>query len=306
MSNDGRVIKAEGNFETRNQIYDRLVLPLTRQMAHWSQSDLREKILSWFGQNGESTSLLFDRPDSGGRLLKENSATWYALHYLYNFREIGTKDWLDYFWTKNLLNAKAVRNRLKIVKSQLRKNILRQAENHQTIRILSLASGSAQGLIQVLSELKDNKDFAVNAVLVDHDPEALEMAAELARQQNVRDLIRCREESVFRTVYKLPDRPSPHLVQMIGLLDYLEDSKAVKMMQKIQSGLKKGGAFMTCNIFDNLERPFVRDVSEWEMIYRKPEDLIRMADQAGFSYTEVVVEPIEIHGVAISHKAKSR
>jgi len=304
-TSNGTIYKVSGDgFERRNALYDLTILPLTRKMAEWSKSEARQYLIDNLRLDPQSNSLLFDRKSSGGRLLKEKSAQWQALHYLYNFNDGRTKDLLDWFWAKNLLNAKAVRNRLKVVRALLKNEIKRQKKvNDDCVRILYLACGSAESLLAVLSELEN---ASIEVMLVDQNQGALEKAEQIAKRYNIRNKVQLREANVFRRTKQFTQEFQPHMVQMIGLLDYLSDEQAVRIIEWVESEMLEYGAFMTCNIFPNPERPFVRVVTDWEMNYREPDDLVRIPAQAGFDHTEVFVEPQGIHGVSLSRNSLSQ
>jgi len=246
-------------------------------------------------------SFWFDGLGLSPRKVKENAASWQALDEIYNYNFdhlISPGILVDNFW-EGMMNCQALRNRFKLVKQELRRAILRFS-NHKEVRLISLASGSAQAVIEVLAELK-TKGIIVRVVLLDIDQSALDYAMGLARKHSVSDQIEPVRASVSRVV-KISRDFKPQVIEMVGLLDYIPQQKAIRLATKIRESLEPKGVFITCNIASNLEMYFVHWVVNWSMIYRTPEELAEVIVKAGFSDCRLIYEPLKIHGLAIAQK----
>jgi len=262
----------------------------------------KKKIRRLLGKPDPSINVLwFDGLGSSCRKVKDGAASWRALDEIYNYQfgqEKGLQGVVNDFW-EGMLNCQAVRNRLKLVKQEVRRAIL-QFSNHQEVRLLSLAAGSAQGIIEVVAELKAN-DIRVRALLVDIDQTALDYSIQLARQYGVGDQIETIRTSVAQ-VSRISREFRPQIIEMLGLLDYIPQDKAVRLIRKIYESLEAKGIFLTCNIRDNLERSFLKWVVNWSMIYRTPGELAEVVNKAGFGDCRLVYEPLRIHGLVIAQK----
>lgn len=293
---------AHGDQFEQNTVPYKLILPLAWLIALWSWI---KKIFyrNFTGSSPEVNSILFDRQETACSFIKKHSGSWKALDLLYNYnkeRSIRNLDeWLDDFWVNNM-NAQAVRNRLIVAKRELKTEIRRltSKRNTSTVKTLSLASGSAQAVIEVMSELQE-EDIMVETLLVDLDPTALAKAKDLADKHQVLNQLEVKKASVGR-VERIAAEFRPDLIEMIGFLDYLSDDKAVRYMEKIRSGLPRDGVFLTGNIFHNPEKIFLLATVNWPMNYRTPEELAFLPQKAGFCRCRVVMEPLDIHGVAVA------
>ena len=234
------------------------------------------------------------------RELKDGAASWKALNIIYNRSEVadspGFGGMIDRFWWRNTTNGRAVRNRLRIAKRELKREILARPE--EEVRVMSLAAGTAQGVIQVLAELK-KEGKRVLSLLVDIDKTALDYAKKLAWEYGVADQVETMELNAMHSL-RASKKFHPHITEMMGLLDYLPQETAVRLAQSIRRGLPKDGVFMTCNIYPNIERPFMTWVINWPMVYRTREKLADVAVSAGFRESTVYEEPIRIHGVLVA------
>jgi hypothetical protein len=231
------------------------------------------------------------------RQVKEGAASWKALDLIYNYR-FGTSGLIDDFWL-GMINGQAVRNRLKLAKQEIRRAI-RTFSSEAEVRIVSLACGSAEGVLEEIARFKE-KGIIVRALLVDMDQTALEYAERLARQLEVADQVETIKANVFK-VSRLAADFHPHVIEMLGLLDYLPQDRAIWLADRIKSVLLPGGLFLTCNIRPNVEQFFLKWVINWPMIYRTSQELAEVASQAGFEDFRLIYEPLRVHGLVIARK----
>jgi hypothetical protein len=246
-------------------------------------------------------ALLADGISEECRYARANATSWQALERMYNYRfgvKPGLMGKIDDFWQGGM-NPQAVRNRLKIARRELRQVIAQFSEPE--IRILSLAAGSARSVIETIAACKHD-GIRVVCLLMDIDPSALMYAKNLAESLNVADQIQVTETNAY-LVAKIARRFRPHIIEMMGLLDYLEQPAAIRLATKIRESLPPGGFFLTCNIYPNIERYFLRWVIDWPMVYRTPKTLAEVITKAGFADYRLVAEPLNIHGVIVAREA---
>ena len=289
----------ETEFERRRWPYI-LTMPISWLLTIWVI--LKKSICWWRGKpNLNINTFWFDGLGLSNRAIKEGAASWKALDVIYN-HQFGQKKnisgFVDDFWI-GMINAQAVRNRLKLVKQEIRSAIL-HFSNHQEVRLLSLAAGSAQGVIEVMAELK-SQGIRVRALLLDIDQTALDYAKQLASQYGVADQIETVKASVAQVIRSSQDF-RPQVIEMLGLLDYIPHDKAIRLVRKIHESLEVKGIFLTCNICHNPEMHFLRWVINWAMIYRTPAELAEIVTKAGFSDYRLIYEPLKLHGLAIAQK----
>jgi hypothetical protein len=250
-------------------------------------------------------SLFFDGLGPGSRAVKACAGQWKALDIIYNHRfyqqEFAARGsvagWIDGFWS-GMLNCQAVRNRLLLAKVELKRVILQMGTDH--VHIVSLAAGSAQGVIEVAAELKPC-GVRVSLLLMDIEPSALVYAQGLAQEHGVGDQVEVLAGDVRKSIRVIHDR-KPQIVEMIGLMDYLPDPMAIRLIAAIRRGLPEEGVFLTANIYKSFERHFVKWVMDWKMIYRNPTSLGNILASAGFQEFRLISEPLGIHGIAIAKK----
>ena len=235
------------------------------------------------------------------RSIKEGAASWRAVHIVYHYQFGNNKTLggnIDDFWI-GMRNAQAVRNRFKLVKQIVGRAII-QFERDPEIRIVSLACGSAEAMIEVVSEC-EMRNIRVSLLLIDQDQEALEYAKQYAMKYQVLHLVRFERRDVFRAK-KIVAGFKPHIVEMLGLLDYLNDRRAIWLIDNIEEILADKGVFFTCNIRQNLEMWFLHWVANWRMVYRSSDQFFQLMQATKFKNFSLVYEPLGIHGIVEARK----
>jgi SAM-dependent methyltransferase len=254
----------------------------------------------------QASSIIKKSHNSAKKVL-ENATNHAALETLYNKGLVGDSNTIlskifQSIWF-NLNNAKAVRNRLKIVKREFKKALLDKSLTKDYIHILSIASGSSRAIIEVLSdaEVVDKIDLdLVSVTFLDKNPKAIEYSKKLAEKvPNYNFSWINKTAGDFFREYDFKDKFD--IVEMVGLLDYFTDEKSVEIFKDIKSILKPTGVLITANINDNSEREFITKTVGWPMIYKSAEDLLHILENAGYKSEnmKVMYEPFKIHSVAV-------
>jgi len=264
---------------------------------------IKKKIYKLLNMPGPYTNtLFFDGLGKECRKVKDYAASWKAMEIIYNHnfpkKLTSLGGILDEFYWHGL-NCQALRNRYKLVKHELKKAISR-FNDEKEIRVLSLACGSAQAVIEVIAEFK-SKGTTIKAILVDVDQEALNAAKEWANQHGVLDQIETRQANLSEEIGVFGDF-KPHVVEMLGFLDYVNQDEAIRFVSNIQRSLDENGVLVTCNVNPNPEQYFIKWVINWPMVYRQPDDLMDIALKSGFNNYRIVFEPLKIHSLLIAQK----
>ena len=196
----------------------------------------------------------------------------------------------------NTSNSKAVRNRLLLVKREIKSNVSRVLKEKSTVKILSIASGSARGIIEVVSSFSKEEQRRISIMFLDKNPHALLYSKKLMAENNVIS----KAEFVGKTVgsfFREIGGEQFDLIEIVGLLDYFDDEKLSKTLDSICKHLYDGGVVLASNISPNSEQPFVTKAVGWVMIYRSAENFGSFFVRAGMSTENITIyyEPLRIH-----------
>jgi hypothetical protein len=212
---------------------------------------------------------------------------------------------IDRMWM-HIRNAQAPRNRLKIAMREMKTTIRTVSESRKggPVNILSLGAGSAQGVIQVVAEMK-RQNIWVSAFLIDTDRDAIEHAFKLAYVHGVRDRVGgIAGDAIF--FERLARGFRADIVEMMGLLDYFEDKLAVRLFLRIRNYLRRGGGghFFVSQVHPNLESFFLKHVVDWgKMYYRDRDHLARLFRHAGMGEPRIETERHGIQSIAVARVA---
>ncbi|MBI5900868.1 MAG: class I SAM-dependent methyltransferase family protein [Rhodocyclales bacterium] len=265
------------------------------------------EVLWKMGRDPKHVSGFFaDRFSRYNHQAKYGAAGWRSLDLFYNYHEkvkpkLGRdiEGWLTRQWIGKCENRQAVTNRLKIAVELIAKSFDDFAGEPE-IRLLSIASGSAQAVVEAM---KQRPDLNIKVVLIDFDESALHEARKLVQQSGLEHRFSYRVDTT-KALETAAGAFKPHIVEMIGFLDYRPRSKAIGLIARIRRQLPEGGFFLTCNIHHNREKIFLDWILLWPMIYRTDAEFADLVVEGGFEpdKVQVVYEPFRIHGIAVCRK----
>ncbi|MBI4101355.1 MAG: class I SAM-dependent methyltransferase family protein [Candidatus Nealsonbacteria bacterium] len=253
----------------------------------------------------QTVFLAFSGRDGDTVTVFKNVTTWRALEVMYTYpqrKARGETNLNSRFWEAFLDNARSIRNRLILVKTELHRVILETADKKELIRVLSIGSGSARSVLETIATF-NGSSRQIKALLIDMDASAVDFSKELARQLNINGCATRITGNFFRLERDAAEF-EPDIVELVGLLDYLTDRQVVVLLGKVRRILAPGGHLITGNILPNPEAPFVTKGVNWPMIYRRPEELEKLLVEAGFPAHSIKThqEPLGVHMVAIAQK----
>lgn len=238
----------------------------------------------------------------------KNKKNHIALEILYNkgknsYRNTVSQHFFRLIWFHRD-NAKGVRNRLKIVESLLKKEIDEKIlHTNENIRILSIASGSARAVIESVQQYNEDIKKKLRLFFLDKNPEAINYSRNLFDKKLDGHV---QGKWINATANSFPSHIEGkfHIIEMVGLLDYYNDEKAIQLFNTIYNNLADDGVLITANIMPNKEQRFVTHLIGWEMKYRTPDKLVSLIESAGFPPDKITayIEPIKIHCIIIAKK----
>ncbi len=237
----------------------------------------------------------------------ENKTTHKALEVLYKKGQTHhTKSLLSKLFHSvwfNTNNSKGVRNRLKLVKRELQILLTKFRDENRPIKFLSIASGSARAVVESLKEVTFPETIPVQFTFLDKNPEAIDYSKELLSSLNVSSS-RWINDTVSNLFTNHIQEEKFDIVEMVGLMDYFNDERAIKVFTSIYKHLENDGALITANIAPNKEQKFITNVIGWTMIYRTAEDLCELLIKSGFTIErmKVLYEPLKVHSVIVAKK----
>jgi len=231
-------------------------------------------------------------------IIKIYSTQYRALEEMYTFKGGSIKGWgrfFDFIWLTQR-NPRALRNRLKLFEKILEDEILQRHSSEKEVRVLSLGSGSARGVVESIANMK-KKNIPVKALLIDKDINAIQYSRQLSKYFDVHDNIDQRQIRIEDS-YEDIKAFNPDIIEMVGILDYFKDEQVARILNNIFDTIKPGVTLITANINKNLEERFVTKTVRWKMIHRRPKEFYNVLCQTKFKdHFDIIYEPLMVHGV---------
>ena len=180
----------------------------------------------------------------------------------------------------NIPLAKAARNRNRLLAEQIKKFVESRAE--PTVRILSLASGPALEIQQLIEQHPDIAS-RIHLTLLDQEAEALRYSQDSIYMKRIMHNSSIRVNLVHQSIgsfirqltySKTSDSPFD-MIYIFGLFDYFDDKICTYFLRNCLRLLKADGKILISNFsMDNHHhRTFMEYMFDWYIIFRTTEKL---------------------------------
>jgi extracellular factor (EF) 3-hydroxypalmitic acid methyl ester biosynthesis protein len=184
-------------------------------------------------------------------------------------------------------SSRAVRARKDLVRRELQALLARGAKLGRPVRVLSIAAGPAQELVEVFEEA-DELPVPLEVVLFEQDKNALTHAWRrlkptadakfpgAVRFTFLHDSIKrlLRDPDLFGSFGKFD------LVYSCGLYDYLQPRTAIVLTRHLAAATVAGGQLLVANMVDHPSRLMLEHYFEWHLLYRTRAELLDLGRRA--------------------------
>ena len=183
------------------------------------------------------------------------------------------------------------------VLSIIKKNTLRE------VSILSIAGGSSRSIMYMLQNLQaQGLSDHIHVVTIDKDKTALDVGKKIAKEFGLGDHFEWIHGTASEVSAIFPSRRFD-VVEIVGLLDYFDFDRAVRLMSMSRELMNDNGFIIIANVIPNREQPFVHKTGWPAMFYRKPDEVRRLLTASGFTRSnDIIVEPLNVHCVGVGQK----
>ncbi len=167
-------------------------------------------------------------------------------------------------------------------KNYLKEKILETLQKNDVTKIVSLGSGSARELIELLKEGKVNKPLmfkcldlekqALDFVKTEVDKISLDKKRFLSIEYIYKDIISIIRDKKLQVEFK-----GHHLIYVSGVYDYLKDKMASALTKVLSNLLAKDGELIIINASSekNTHRAYYELLGGWDLIYKTKEDMLK-------------------------------
>lgn len=200
--------------------------------------------------------------------------------------------------------ARSVRNRIAHLKEKLIQETARVVRSKQRARILNIGCGPAREIQDFMREsaLSNEADFTLvdfNQETLDHATGKLnELKNTVGRHPKVETLNMSVNQLLRRAVRQgsFGLDGNYDLIYCAGLFDYLSEDTCRELVNLFHHNLRRDGLVVVANMNDTKPfRNFIEFVLDWQLIYRKTEEIKRFAPEHAWEGTKVVAEPSAVN-----------
>jgi hypothetical protein len=188
------------------------------------------------------------------------------------------------FWHSR--SAIAVRARKDLVKQELKALLSRRPVPKRPLRVLSIAAGPAQELVELFDEVAE-LPVALEVVLFEQDKNALAHAWRRLEPSRARfpgavriTFLQDSIKRLLRDANLFSSFGDFDLIYSAGLLDYLQQRTAAVLTRHLAGATAPGGHLLVANMVDHPARWYLEVPLDWPLVYRTREDLLDLGGQA--------------------------
>jgi len=180
--------------------------------------------------------------------------------------------------------GKAVRNRRKFIADEIIKTV--NNKNEEKARVASIASGPASEVFDAFATLQNKNQL--ESTLIDFDQDALASVEKKLKDTNLKEYTNLINENILYLILgrKKIDLANQDLVYSMGLLDYLNDKIAIKLLDFIYDTLAPDGRVVLGNFHPkNSLKAYMDHVLAWRLTHRTANDMDSLFKKSKFQST---------------------
>ena len=190
----------------------------------------------------------------------------------------------------------ALRNRRKLA-TEILARLIREC-SHQPTNVVCLGAGP--GMI-CLDAIEQSGHPDCRAYLIDLNPDSFAFGQALAESKDLAHRVEFIHGDV--THYRSLCSATPHVVKMIGIIEYLPDAVVLDIARAIVEAMPADGVLVANSLTqEHGTDRFFRRVFDLHMIHRTADEVRTLLGQAGLATEAVFTEPLGVYDVLVCRK----
>ncbi|HEY4260262.1 MAG TPA: class I SAM-dependent methyltransferase [Schlesneria sp.] len=221
---------------------------------------------------------------------------WRSMNIVYENRT--PVDWMDRMAVRYNPISMGTRNRRKLVTAKLTE-LLKTYQNEAAIQLLGIGAGPGLHLQDAVVRAGIRSEN-VRISLIDLDSDAFEFGRQCAAERGLQNSVNFVQGDAREIRRVLPD-VSPHVVKIVGLLEYLTDEQALQLLTAMRDVIQSSGRLLTHGLVDRYNSgPFLKRTFGLSHVQRTEHDVSALLKLAGFETLIVHHTPMQIYPVLIA------
>ncbi|MDD5557515.1 MAG: class I SAM-dependent methyltransferase family protein [bacterium] len=198
---------------------------------------------------------------------------------------------------KDAILTLSARNRRRMAVRSIGKLIERYSTGGD-VHIVGIGTGPGFNVLEAMVDAKTDRVFAY---CIDEDTDAFSFGEKLAERMGLRGRVRYIAGNAINLEHLLD--VVPHIVKMVGILEYLTDDQVRALLRVSHRALPRGGSVLVNSMISShgVDR-YLRRVFNWHLNYRSPEAIMRLFEESGFGNCSVRSDPLGVYGIIDASK----
>lgn len=220
--------------------------------------------------------------------------SWRVMKFCYERHPVS--NWVDWLALKASAMAMGLRNRKKMVVSNLIR--LFEEKRGKEMTVLGIGTGPALSILEAMGAAPWTH---VNALCVDQDPSAIATGEELRDKLTLNGRVKFVQADALEAMSQM--RAAPHVIEIVGLLEYLADRDVAQLLEYVYQVLQPGGTLIANSIQPSHGvQHFLERIFGMRLHYRREEALMGMMEGCGWRTFRIEREPIGIYSLVMAEK----
>jgi len=220
---------------------------------------------------------------------------WRAMRISYENRE--PRDWIDKRILKDAVLTLSARNRKRMAVRALRE-LIHKYRVQGDVHIVGIGTGPGFNVLEAMVDANTDRVFAY---CIDEDIDAFEFGKRLADEMGLGGRVQYIAGNAVNLEHLL--EVVPHIVKMVGILEYLTDDQVTELFRVSHRMLPPGGSILVNSMRDThgVDR-YLRRVFNWHLNYRSPRRILRLFEECGFGDFNHRSDPLGVYSIVVASK----
>jgi cyclopropane fatty-acyl-phospholipid synthase-like methyltransferase len=208
------------------------------------------------------------------------------------------RDMVDRRILKDAILTLSARNRRRMAVKTIR-DLIHRYSPYGDVHIVGIGTGPGFNVLEAMVDAKTDRVFAY---CIDEDADAFAFGEQLAEEMGLKGRVRYIAGNAINLEHLL--EVVPHIVKMVGILEYLTDEQVKDLLRVSHRMLPAGGSILVNSMMDShgVDR-YLRRVFNWHLNYRSPRKILRLFEECGFGDFHLRSDPLGVYAILAASKS---
>lgn len=206
-------------------------------------------------------------------------------------------DFVDKRILKDAVLTLSARNRRRMAVRTIR-DLIHKYRVDGDVHIVGIGTGPGFNVLEAMIDARTDRVFAY---CIDEDTDAFDFGRRMAEEMGLTRRVRYIPGNAINLEHLL--EVVPHIVKMVGILEYLTDDQVRDLLRVSHRKLAKGGSVLVNSMVSShgVDR-YLRRVFNWHLNYRSPDTIMRLFEECGFGDFHVRSDPLGVYAIIAGAK----